>query len=49
MKAGAHDYVMKDRLSRLASAVEQALKNAENLSERKRTEEGGRGTSIDAR
>jgi len=34
MKAGAHDYVMKDRLSRLAPAIEQALKDAGNRRER---------------
>ncbi len=39
MKAGAHDYVMKDRLSRLASAVEHALKDAENQRGRKQAEE----------
>jgi len=39
MKAGAHDYIMKDRLSRLASATEQALKDAENLRIRKQTNE----------
>jgi PAS domain S-box-containing protein len=39
MKAGAHDYVLKDRLSRLASAVEHSLKDAENLSGRKQAEE----------
>jgi len=39
MKAGAHDYVMKDRLSRLAPAVEQALTDAENLRVRKRADE----------
>jgi PAS domain S-box-containing protein len=38
MKAGAHDYVMKDRLSRLASTVERALKDAESLSGRKQAE-----------
>jgi len=39
MKAGAQDYVMKDRLSRLGSAVEHALKDTENLRERKLAEE----------
>jgi PAS domain S-box-containing protein/putative nucleotidyltransferase with HDIG domain len=38
MKAGAHDYVLKDRLSHLASAVERALKDAENLRGLKRAE-----------
>src|SRR5208337_2097384 len=39
MKAGAHDYVMKDRLSRLASSVKQALNDAESLRESKRAQE----------
>jgi len=39
MKAGADDYVMKDRLPRLASAVKHALKDAENQRERKLAEE----------
>ena len=39
IKAGAHDYVMKDRLPRLASAVGHALKDAENLNRRKQAEE----------
>lgn len=29
IKAGAHDYIMKDRLGRLVSAVERALRDAE--------------------
>ncbi len=36
IKAGAHDFIMKDRPSRLASAVEHALKDAENQRGRKR-------------
>jgi PAS domain S-box-containing protein len=39
MKAGAHDYVMKDRMSRLVPAVERALKDAESLKSRKQAEE----------
>jgi PAS domain S-box-containing protein/putative nucleotidyltransferase with HDIG domain len=39
MKAGAHDYVMKDRLSRLASAIEHALTDVENRRERKQAED----------
>jgi len=46
MKAGAHDYVMKDRLSRLGPAVAQALKDAENRRERKRAEEARRSEQI---
>ncbi|HFD91839.1 MAG TPA: EAL domain-containing protein [Gammaproteobacteria bacterium] len=38
MKAGAHDYLMKDNLTRLIPAVERELKEAENRSARKRAE-----------
>ena len=47
MKAGAHDYVMKDRLSRLAIAVEHALKDAESLKSRKQAEEALKETMAD--
>jgi signal transduction histidine kinase len=39
MKAGAHDYVMKDKLQRLGSAVERELREAEVRQHRRRTEE----------
>ncbi|MCX6927813.1 MAG: response regulator [Verrucomicrobia bacterium] len=39
MKAGAHDYVMKDRLARLGSAVARELREAEVRRERRRAEE----------
>jgi signal transduction histidine kinase len=39
MKAGAHDYVMKDKLGRLGSAVERELREAEVRRERRRAEE----------
>ncbi|HXG59909.1 MAG TPA: ATP-binding protein [Planctomycetota bacterium] len=39
MKAGAHDYVMKDRLARLAPAVRRGLAEAEVRRERRRAEE----------
>jgi signal transduction histidine kinase len=39
MKAGAHDYVMKDKLQRLGPAVERELREAEMRGRRKRTEE----------
>ena len=39
MKAGAHDYLMKDNLTRLASAIERELREAEERRERKRAEE----------
>jgi two-component system, NarL family, sensor histidine kinase UhpB len=38
MKAGAHDYVMKDNLARLGSAVERELREAEVRRERRRSE-----------
>jgi PAS domain S-box-containing protein len=39
MKAGAHDYVMKDRLTRLAPAVERELEEAEVRRARRQSEE----------
>jgi signal transduction histidine kinase len=39
MKAGAHDYVMKDKLARLGPAVERELREAEIRRERRRVEE----------
>lgn len=39
MKAGAHDYIMKDNLSRLAPAVERELREAENRQKQKVFEE----------
>jgi PAS domain S-box-containing protein len=39
MKAGAHDYVMKDRLARLVPAVQKELRDAESRREHKRAEE----------
>lgn len=39
LKSGATDYIIKDRLSRLASAVRRALKEAEERIEHKRAEE----------
>jgi signal transduction histidine kinase len=38
MKAGAHDYVMKDRLARLVPAVERELRDAEVRRARRRSE-----------
>jgi signal transduction histidine kinase len=38
MKAGAHDYLIKDRLARLAPAVERELREATERRERRRTE-----------
>lgn len=39
MKAGAHDYVMKDRLTRLVPAIEREMQEAEVRRQRKKTEE----------
>ena len=39
MKAGAHDYLMKDNLARLAPAVARELEQAEMRREQKRTED----------
>jgi PAS domain S-box-containing protein/putative nucleotidyltransferase with HDIG domain len=39
MKAGAHDYVMKDNLARLVPAVERELREAEGRRERRRVED----------
>jgi two-component system sensor histidine kinase UhpB len=39
MKAGAHDYVMKDKLARLGPAVERELREADVRRQRRRTEE----------
>lgn len=38
MKAGAHDYIMKNNLSRLAPAIERELREAEVRRERKQVE-----------
>src|ERR671910_1520655 len=40
MKAGAQDYIMKDNLARLNTAIERELREAESRRERRRTEEG---------
>jgi signal transduction histidine kinase len=39
MKAGAHDYLMKDKLARLGPAVERELREAEGRRQRRRAEE----------
>jgi len=43
MMAGAHDYIMKDRLARLAPAVERELREAEVRRARRQTENALRG------
>lgn len=44
MKAGAHDYIMKDRLARLVPAVERELRDAETRRARAKSEEELRRT-----
>jgi DNA-binding NtrC family response regulator len=39
MKAGAHDYLMKDKLARLGPAVERELRDAEVRRERRRAQD----------
>ncbi len=39
MRAGAHDYVLKDKLARLAPAVERELRDAANRSAQRQAEE----------
>jgi two-component system, NarL family, sensor histidine kinase UhpB len=39
MKAGAHDYIMKDNLARLNTAIEREVREAESRRERRRAEE----------
>lgn len=39
MKAGAHDYVMKDRLTRLVPAIEREMNEAQTRRARRKTEE----------
>ena len=39
MKAGVHDYIMKDNMARLNTAIERELREAESRKERRRAEE----------
>src|ERR671914_2572866 len=39
MKAGAHDYLMKDNLARLNTAIERELREAQSRRERRKAEE----------
>ncbi|HZG62853.1 MAG TPA: PAS domain S-box protein [Rubrobacteraceae bacterium] len=39
MKAGAHDYIMKDNMARLNTAIERELREAEERRERRRAQE----------
>jgi two-component system cell cycle sensor histidine kinase/response regulator CckA len=44
MKAGAHDYLMKEKLARLGPAIERELREVESRRARKRAEEAMRGS-----
>lgn len=46
MKAGAHDYLMKDNLARLAPAVERELREAANRAGKRRTAEALRQSEL---
>src|SRR3989454_9861249 len=46
MRAGAHDYLMKDNLVRLVPAIERELHEAENRRARRHAEEQLRGTQL---
>lgn len=46
MKAGAHDYLMKNNLARLVPAVERELREAENRAGRRRTNEALRESEL---
>jgi PAS domain S-box-containing protein len=46
MKAGAHDYLMKDNLARLVPAVERELREAANRAGRRRTTEALRESEL---
>ncbi|MBS7538084.1 hybrid sensor histidine kinase/response regulator, partial [Ancylobacter lacus] len=49
LKRGATDYVMKRNLSRLPTAIERALEQAQDRAERRRTEEALRHSEMSAR
>ena len=46
MRAGAHDYLMKGNLQRLAPVIERELREAEVRREHKRSEEGNRRLAL---
>jgi DNA-binding NtrC family response regulator len=46
MKAGAHDYLMKDKLARLVPAVERELREAANRAGKRRTAEALRESEL---
>jgi PAS domain S-box-containing protein len=49
MRAGAHDYLMKDNLVRLAPTIERELHEAENRRARKRAEESLKASGAELR
>ncbi|WP_316189560.1 HD domain-containing phosphohydrolase [Bradyrhizobium sp. SZCCHNS1054] len=49
IRAGANDYVLKDRLARLPSAVQRAMAETEGRRERKRAEEALRESEVKLR
>ncbi|HZC19199.1 MAG TPA: response regulator, partial [Rubrobacteraceae bacterium] len=49
MKAGAHDYIMKDNMTRLCATIERGLEEAETRRERKRAEEALRASEASYR
>jgi PAS domain S-box-containing protein len=49
MKAGAHDYVMKDNLARLRVTVERGLEEAKERRKRRRVEEELRASEVEMR
>ncbi len=49
MRAGAHDYLLKDRLTRLGAAVERELHEAEERRERRRAQDAERAAQAETR
>ncbi|HLM78220.1 MAG TPA: response regulator [Rubrobacteraceae bacterium] len=49
MKAGAHDYIMKDNMTRLCATIERGLEEAEARRERKQAEEALRASEASYR
>jgi PAS domain S-box-containing protein len=49
MRAGAHDYLLKDRLTRLGAAVARELREAEDRRARRRAEEAARASQAETR
>lgn len=49
MRAGAHDYLMKDNLTRLSAAIERGVHEAENRRARRRAEEALRTSELELR